>query len=367
MSLPTIAPNCNYEPFISGDVSIAADAAIAPGVIIQAAPGCRIVVASGACIGMGAILHAYNGTIEIEEEATVGAGVLVVGRAKVAAKACIGALTTVISVDLEAEQTVTAGSILGDTSRQIPELSASASIPTKTKGTAGTSAQVEEAEAISSEPTAAPASTEEAEEAKAEQSHYVSPGNRYNTFIQPKPVSIPQAATPTNIEEKEEEEATIPSEAEVDNGQDVSSTEESQYVSPGPAYHTFIQPKPVSIPQAATPSNIEEEEEEEGATIPSEAEVDNGQDAPSAEQSQYVYPGPAYHTFIQPKQVSIPETNTSNGDIVPAAEAEPPESEEEEKPPTPKNPVAGLDYVQGMMKTLFPHKNISLAREDEED
>jgi carbon dioxide concentrating mechanism protein CcmN len=364
MSLPPIVPDCNYEPFISGDVSIAADAAIAPGVIIQAAPGCRIVVASGVCIGVGAIFHAYNGTIEIEEEVTIGAGVLVVGQAKIAAKACIGALTTVVGVDLEAEQAVAAGSILGDTSRKIAASPAPASTQAASPAPAST-----QAETTPSEPMATPAGTEEAEEAKAEQSHYVSPGNRYNTFIQPKPVSIPQAATPTHTEEEEEEEerATIPSEAEVDNGQDFSSTEESKYVPPGPAYHTFIQPKPVSIPQAATPTYTEEEEEEEGATIPSEAEADNGQDFSSTEESKYVPPGPAYHTFIQPKPVSIPEANTNNDDIVPAAEAEPPESEEEEKPPTPKNPVAGLDYVQGMMKTLFPHKNISLAREDEED
>ncbi len=315
MSLPPIVPDCNYEPFISGDVSIAADAAIAPGVIIQAAPGCRIVIASGVCIGMGAILHAYNGTIEIEEEATVGAGVLVVGRAKIAAKACIGALTTVVSVDLEVEQTVAAGSILGDTSRQVSENSPPASIPTKTEGTAATPAKVEEAEATPSGTAATPTNEEEAERAKAEQSHYVSSGSRYNTFIQPR----------NPVGEK------------------------------------------TGFQQAVTPTNIEGEEEE--ATTPSQAEADNGQDARSTEQSQFVSPGPAYHTFVQPKPISIPETNTNNGPLPPAAKTEPLESEEEEKPPIPKNKntVAGMDYVQGMMKTLFPHKNISLAREDEED
>jgi carbonic anhydrase/acetyltransferase-like protein (isoleucine patch superfamily) len=304
---------------------------------------------------MGAVLHAYNGIIEIEEGATVGAGVLVVGQAKIAAQASIGALTTVVSANLEAEQTVPAGSILGDTSRKIPELSASISASTTETTPSG-------ATAAATTPTN---EVEEEEQAKAEQSHYVSPGSGDNTETTP---SGTAATSPTNEEEEQ------------------AKAEQSHYVSPGGGYNTVIQPKPISIPQTATitNSNIEAEEvappkvEEEEATAPTEPEAGNGQDVGSTEQSQYVSPGPRYHTFIQPKPVSIPGTavngqdansTVENGALLPAAETEAPESEEEEKqkPPTPKQPVAGLDYVQSMMKTLFPHKNISLAREDEED
>ena len=278
MYLPPIEPNCNYEPFVSGDVTIAPDAAIAPGVIIQAGPDGRIVIASGVCIGMGAIIHAYNGTIEIEEGATIGAGVLVVGQAKIAAKACIGSLSTLINYDLEPQQTIAAASILGDTSRQI--LAAAAPTSTSTNG--------KEAEPISSGVATTPTQAKEAE-----------------------PISSGVATTPTQAKEAE----------------------------------------PISSGVATTPTKIEKGPEE----------VEH--------QSKYVYPEPRQNTFIQPKPISIPETLslTNNGAIAPAAEVEASESQEEHKPQTPKSPVAGLDYVQSMMKTLFPHKNISLSSEDEED
>ncbi len=170
MYLPPIEPNCNYEPFVSGDVTIAPDAAIAPGVIIQAGPDGRIVIASGVCIGMGAIIHAYNGIIEIEEGATIGAGVLVVGQAKIAAKACIGSLSTLINAEIEPQQTIAAASILGDTSRQM--LPATAPTSTSTNGkeaepisseVATTPSKAKEAEPISSEVATTPSKAEEAE------------------------------------------------------------------------------------------------------------------------------------------------------------------------------------------------------------
>jgi carbon dioxide concentrating mechanism protein CcmN len=114
---------------MSGDVVVNEGAAIAPGVIMQAEPGSRISIAAGACIGLGVILHAREGTLEIEAGVILGAGVLVVGAGKIGANACIGAGTTLIDPCIDQMQIMPAGSLIGDTSRQ-PEASATAAAPT---------------------------------------------------------------------------------------------------------------------------------------------------------------------------------------------------------------------------------------------
>lgn len=119
MQLPLLQPVDNVEPFVSGDVKIAPSAAIASGVILQAASGCEIMIAAGVCIGMGAILHAYQGNIEVESGATIGAGVLVVGKSKIGANACIGAVATIFEHDLEARQVVPPASVIGESGREI--------------------------------------------------------------------------------------------------------------------------------------------------------------------------------------------------------------------------------------------------------
>lgn len=124
---------------MSGDVVVNEGAAIAPGVILQAEPGSRISIAAGACIGMGVILHAREGTLEIEAGVILGAGVLVVGAGKIGANACIGAGTTLIDPCIDQMQIMPAGSLMGDTSRQAS------------------------AEATAAAPTAAPTSPETAE------------------------------------------------------------------------------------------------------------------------------------------------------------------------------------------------------------
>ncbi|HEY9615945.1 MAG TPA: carbon dioxide concentrating mechanism protein, partial [Microcoleaceae cyanobacterium] len=63
MSLPTLQlqPISTSHYYVNGDVTIQAGVAIAPGVLLQADPNSRIIVKTGACIGIGAILHAQNG------------------------------------------------------------------------------------------------------------------------------------------------------------------------------------------------------------------------------------------------------------------------------------------------------------------
>ncbi|MEP0770156.1 carbon dioxide concentrating mechanism protein [Coleofasciculus sp. FACHB-SPT36] len=121
MHLPLLPPLGNSQVYVKGDVSIDDGAAIAPGAILQAAPDSKIIIAAGVCIGMGTILHAYEGTIEVETGAVLGAGVLVVGKSKIGANACIGSTTTVFNSNVESWQVVPPGSLFGDNTRQIAD------------------------------------------------------------------------------------------------------------------------------------------------------------------------------------------------------------------------------------------------------
>lgn len=120
MYLSPLQLSSNSQILMSGDVVVNEGAAIAPGVILQADPGSRISIATGACIGMGVILHAREGTLEIAAGVILGAGVLVVGAGTIGANACIGAGTTLINPSIDQMQILPAGSLIGDSSRQVP-------------------------------------------------------------------------------------------------------------------------------------------------------------------------------------------------------------------------------------------------------
>jgi carbon dioxide concentrating mechanism protein CcmN len=119
MPLPQIQPISHCEIYVSGDVIIHESAVIAPGTILQAAPNSQIIIREGVCLGMGTILTAYQGSIIIEAGAMVGAGVLMVGHARIGQNACIGAATTIWNASIEGRTVVPAGSLIGDTSRKI--------------------------------------------------------------------------------------------------------------------------------------------------------------------------------------------------------------------------------------------------------
>lgn len=121
MSVSPLHLISNFNSYISGEVTIDPDAAIAVGVMLLAAPNSRIIISAGVCIGMGTILHADDGILEIEAGAIIGAGVLVVGGGKIGANACIGSATTILNCSIEQGQIVAPGSLLGDTSRCDPE------------------------------------------------------------------------------------------------------------------------------------------------------------------------------------------------------------------------------------------------------
>ena len=111
----------NFNSYQSGEVTIDPSSAIALGVILQAAPNSKIIIAAGVCIGMGTVLHALDGILEIQSGAILGAGVLMVGRGKIGTNACIGSATTIINCSIEPGQVVAPGSLIGDNSRSVDE------------------------------------------------------------------------------------------------------------------------------------------------------------------------------------------------------------------------------------------------------
>ncbi|MBW4631356.1 MAG: transferase [Iphinoe sp. HA4291-MV1] len=121
MFVPPLRPSYDFDSYISGEVIIHPSAVLAPGVILQAAPNSKIIIGSGVCVGMGSILQVHEGTLEVEAGANLGAGVLMIGKGKIGANACIGAATTIFNCSVEPGLVVAAGSVLGDTSRRISE------------------------------------------------------------------------------------------------------------------------------------------------------------------------------------------------------------------------------------------------------
>ncbi len=118
MYLPPLQPIANSDIRICGEVEIHPTASIASGVILQAAPNSRIVIGVDVCIGMGTIISASGGIVEIADGATLGSGVLIVGQSKVGNNACVGTASTIFNAAVESMAVVTPGSIIGDVSRQ---------------------------------------------------------------------------------------------------------------------------------------------------------------------------------------------------------------------------------------------------------
>ena len=117
--LPPPQPILNKDIRISGDVEIHPTASLAPGVILQAASNSRIVIGADVCIGMGVIINACKGSVEIGDGAILGAGVLIIGESKIGNSSCIGTSTTIFRQNVASMAVVEPGSILGDTSRQM--------------------------------------------------------------------------------------------------------------------------------------------------------------------------------------------------------------------------------------------------------
>ncbi|MGF1481363.1 MAG: hypothetical protein ACFB4I_18090 [Cyanophyceae cyanobacterium] len=143
------------DAIVVGDVIIHPSAAIAPGAILQAAPDSQIIIGAGVCIGTGAILQAYQGVIEVESRAIVGAGVLVVGTAKIGSHACIGAETTIYNASIDTTAEIPPRSIIGAPSRQ-RHSQTETTTPTDTVATELVEEAVPPETATAATPTASP-------------------------------------------------------------------------------------------------------------------------------------------------------------------------------------------------------------------
>jgi carbon dioxide concentrating mechanism protein CcmN len=119
--LPPPQPSLNKDIRISGDVEIHPTASLASGVILQAAPSQKIIIGADACIGMGAIINAAQGSVNIGSGAILGAGVLIIGASKIGNNCCIGTSSTIFQSDVASMVVVEPGSIMGDSSRQIEQ------------------------------------------------------------------------------------------------------------------------------------------------------------------------------------------------------------------------------------------------------
>ncbi len=127
MYLPPLQPANHAELYQTGDVTVDPSAVIGLGVILQASPKGRIVIGAGACLGMGTIINACEGTIEIESGAVLGPGVLMVGQGKVGANATVGAVSTLVNASIPPMQVLAAGSVVGQIGTRV--LSESARSP----------------------------------------------------------------------------------------------------------------------------------------------------------------------------------------------------------------------------------------------
>ncbi len=119
MYLPPPQPIGDYRSACVGDVKIHPSAVIAPGVLLCADPDSQILISAGVCIGLGSILRACEGTLEVLEGANLGTGVLLIGKGKIGKNACIGSSSTIMNSDVAPGQVVAPGSLIGDASRRV--------------------------------------------------------------------------------------------------------------------------------------------------------------------------------------------------------------------------------------------------------
>ncbi|MBL1209928.1 hypothetical protein [Geminocystis sp. GBBB08] len=119
MSLPILQPSSKDTTQIRGDVTIDQSVIIAPGVILNATFGHKIILRQGVCVGMGTIITAYEGDIIIQENTILGSGTLILGNCTIGSQVSLGASVTVYHSNIEAMSVVPAGSIIGDRSRQV--------------------------------------------------------------------------------------------------------------------------------------------------------------------------------------------------------------------------------------------------------
>ncbi|MFK8185915.1 MAG: hypothetical protein AB8B99_21265 [Phormidesmis sp.] len=116
---PKLVSDTHY--CVVGDVSVDSTAAIAPGVVLQAASGSRIVIGKGVCLAAGVCIQSRKGVLTIAEGVSLGANVLVVGHGEVGLDACISAGSTLINPSVSSETVVPPDSLVGELQTPSPQ------------------------------------------------------------------------------------------------------------------------------------------------------------------------------------------------------------------------------------------------------
>ncbi|MEL6472120.1 MAG: hypothetical protein AAFQ74_20520 [Cyanobacteria bacterium J06623_4] len=109
---PTVVSSTHY--CVVGDVTVDDTAAIAAGVVLQASPGSRIVIAPGACLAAGVCVQSRKGVLTIGAGASLGANVLVIGSGNIGQNACISAASTLLNPQVADAEVVLPGTVVGD-------------------------------------------------------------------------------------------------------------------------------------------------------------------------------------------------------------------------------------------------------------
>lgn len=115
--------------YIGANVKVAPDAVVAAGVVLEAAPGAQLVVASGVCIGAGVIVQATGGKLTLGIGVNLGTGVLIVGQGIVGPHACIGSESTLLNPQVGAGAVISARSLLGVQTQATPTANGQAGAP----------------------------------------------------------------------------------------------------------------------------------------------------------------------------------------------------------------------------------------------
>ncbi len=109
---PRLVSHTHY--CVTGDVTVAEGAIIAPGVVLQALPGSRITIATGTCLAGGVCIQSRQGVLTIELGVSLGANVLIVGHGKIGTHACVSPGSTLMNPQIEADALLPPNTLLGE-------------------------------------------------------------------------------------------------------------------------------------------------------------------------------------------------------------------------------------------------------------
>jgi carbon dioxide concentrating mechanism protein CcmN len=106
--------------YIGKNVEVSPNVVIAAGAVLDAAPGSRLMIEADVCIGSGVVIQVYGGDMTLGAGVNLGKEVLLVGCGAIAPRACIGAESTVMNPQIEADAVIPARSLIGDRGQPLP-------------------------------------------------------------------------------------------------------------------------------------------------------------------------------------------------------------------------------------------------------